>query len=647
MRILLMRISFSDIIPNSRNPSYLESNKIMMERIREGVNSIAVKIILGLIILSFVFAGVGSYIAGGIGNTAAKVGNVEIGRGEFEQAYQNERNRMQSQLGDYFSTLLADPSYVASFRKSVLDRMINDVLLEQHAESLGLRISDDQIRQMILEMPQFQNEGRFDQEIYQATLRRAGFTVDSFAEYLRRDLVRNQLLSALQGSEFTLPGEIELQSKLLTQTRDIRTLTLSLAEFSKQAEITAEEIQQYYDENPAQFTRPEQVKVAYIELSAEALKAQVEVTDADIAQYYDEHMDKYSTSEQRQVSHILVQGDDEAKAQAILDELNAGADFATVAEEKSEDIGSAEEGGSLGWIERDVMDPAFEEAAFALKSVGERTGLVKSDFGYHIIKLDAIKASESKPLAEVKGEIIAELKDQVAVDEFYSLQNELEKVAFEYPDSLDDAAKAVSQKVVTTDFISQMDAPEILRSPAVMEALLSPEVKEDGLNSEVMEVAPEHIIVVRVDDVRAQTVLPLEDVKERVETQLAKVKGEQAAMELGVQLVNELKEGKQDAMNANGLSFGELESIDRSSALAGTVFAMSKPEDGAATFTQTKDMEGNIVVVELSKVASEYNAAYNEQIGAQMEREASQQDLTSVLAILRTNTDIEYFLDAQ
>ncbi|MCG9659764.1 peptidylprolyl isomerase [Vibrio mediterranei] len=619
----------------------------MMERIREGVNSIAVKIILGLIILSFVFAGVGSYIAGGIGNTAAKVGNVEIGRGEFEQAYQNERNRMQSQLGDYFSTLLGDPSYVASFRKSVLDRMINDVLLEQHAESLGLRISDAQIRQMILEMPQFQNDGKFDQDIYQATLRRAGFSADSFAEYLRRDLVRNQLLSALQGSEFTLPSEIELQSKLLTQTRDIKTLTLSLADFSKKAQITDEEIQKYYEENPGQFTRPEQVKVAYIELSAQALKDQVKVTDDEVQKYYDEHLDKYSTSEQREVSHILVQGDDEAKAQAILDELNAGADFATLAKEKSEDIGSSQEGGSLGWIERDVMDPAFEEAAFALKNVGDTTGLVKSDFGYHIIKLDAIKASESKPLAEVKDEIIAELKDQVAVDEFYNLQNELEKIAFEYPDSLDDAAKAVNQKVVTTDFISQVDAPQILKTPAVMQAIQSPEVKEDGLNSEVMEVAPEHIIVVRVDDVREQTVLPLEEVKEQVETQLAKVKGEQAAMELGVQLVNELKEGKQDTLQANNLSFGELEAIDRSSPLAGTVFAMTKPAENAATYAQTKDMEGNIVVVELTKVASEYNEAYNEQIGAQMEREATQQDLASVLSILRKNTDIEYLLDAE
>lgn len=148
----------------------------MMDRLREGVNSIAVKIILGLIILSFIFAGVGNYLISGSNNAAAKVGGTEIGRGEFEQAYQNERNRMQSQLGDYFSNLLADPEYVASFRKSVLDRMINDLLLDQHAQALGLRVSDTQIRQMILDMPQFQTDGKFDQEIYQSALRRAGFS---------------------------------------------------------------------------------------------------------------------------------------------------------------------------------------------------------------------------------------------------------------------------------------------------------------------------------------------------------------------------------------------------------------------------------------------------------------------------------------
>ncbi|NVC92970.1 peptidylprolyl isomerase [Vibrio natriegens] len=616
----------------------------MMDRLREGVNSIAVKIILGLIILSFVFAGVGSYIVGGTNNAAAKVGNTDIPRGEFEMAYQNERNRMQAQLGDYFSQMLADPAYVESFRKSVLDRMINDVLLDQQAEALGLRISDEQVRSMILEMPQFQSNGQFDQEIYQASLRRAGFSPDTFAEYMRRELVREQLLNALQTSEFTLPGEVQVQGELFTQTRDIRTIAIDFEEFAKNVELTDEEIQDYYKANQDNFTRPEQAKVAYIELSAEALKTQIEVSDEEVQKYYDEHLDKYSSEEQRRVAHILVEGDDEAKAQAILDELNNGAEFATLAEEKSDDFGSAENGGDLGWIERDVMDPAFEKAAFALEKAGDVSGLVKSDFGYHIIKLEELKGSVATPFADVESEIRQELVDQKAVDKFYELQNELERVAFEYPDSLDDASKAVNQEVKTTGFVSQVDAPEVLRNPAVMQAILSPEVKEDGLNSEAIEVAPEHIVVVRVEDARPETVLPLEEVKDQVVTELSRVKGEQGALELGTKVVAALKEGKTEVLAENNLAFGDKETVDRRSPYAQTVFAMAKPVEGKPVYAQSKDLEGNVVVIELDAVNSELDSALEDQVATQMERSSSQQDLSSVLAVLRANTDIEYFV---
>ncbi len=619
----------------------------MMDRLREGVNSIAVKIILGLIILSFIFAGVGSYLVSGGNNAAAKVGSIEIDRGQFEQAYQNERNRMQSQMGDYFANLLADPAYVASFRKSVLDRMINDVLIEQHANSLGLRVSDAQVRKIILEMPQFQSEGKFEQDIYQMTLRRAGYTAESFAEYLRRDLLRSQLTSALQGSEFTLKGEVDAQGELVAQKRDIRTVTLSLAEYAKKASVSDEEIQDYYKENAERYTRPEQVKVSYIELSAEKLTGQVAITNEQVKEYYQEHLDKYSTAEQREVSHILVQGDDEAKAQAILDELNAGADFATLAKEKSEDIGSADNGGSLGWIEHDTMDPAFEKAAFELASVGDVTGLVKSEFGYHIIKLDGLKAAVAQPFKDVSADIKTELANQKAIDTFYELQTELEKVAFEYPDSLDDAAKAISAKVMTTDFISVQDAPQLLQSAAVQQAIESPEVKEDGLNSEVIEVAPEHVIVVRVEDSRPEIVLPLDEVKEQVSEQLSNTKGEQQALELGEKVIAALKDGNDAILTENGLKFGQVESVDRGNPLAQTVFAMPKPQDGAVVYEQAKDYDGNIVIVELSKVESQIEPQYQNQIGAQLNRISVQQDIAGILAVLRAKTDIEYYSVSQ
>ena len=621
--------------------------KSMMERLREGVNSIAVKIILSLIILSFVFAGVGSYIVGGNGNVAAKVGNVEISRGDFEQAYQNERNRMQAQLGDYFSNLLADTSYVESFRQSVLDRMVNEALLEQHAQTLGLRVSDAQVRELLLAMPQFQVDGQFNQEVYQSGLRRAGYSPESFALYLRRDLVRNQLMTAIQASDFSLAGEVAAQSKLLMQTREVKTMNLALTDFSQKVQLSEDEIVEFYKQNPERYTRPEQVKVSYIELSAEALKQNIEIDDAQVKAYYQAHLEKYSSEAQREVSHILVQGDEQAKAQAILDELNAGADFATLAEEKSEDMGSAEQGGSLGFIERGTMDPVFEDAAFALTNPGDVTGLVKSNFGYHIIKLDALKASVAKPYEEVAASIKQEMRDQQAADKYYELQTELEKIAFEYPDSLDDAAEAINAKIEITDFISQVDAPEMLKSPAVIQAILSPEVKDDGLNSEVIEVAPEHVIVVRVEDARDETVLPLEEVRDQVVVQLSKVKGEQNAVELATEMVAELQTGNQSVLAENGLVFGGLETIDRSSHLADVVFAMAKPAEGEVEFAQVKSFNGDVTVVELVAVSDMFNTQYNDQIAAQLVQMNAQQDLTGLISILRKTTDIEYFAVTQ
>ncbi|GLR75448.1 peptidylprolyl isomerase [Aliivibrio sifiae] len=613
----------------------------MMDRIREGSTGLVVKIILGLIIFSFVFAGVGSYLVGGGQPLAAKVGEREITRNDFEQVYQNERNRMQSQLGEYFSTLLGDPAYVEQFRKSVLDRMVNDALLDNQAQDLGLRVGDEQIRQAILSMPQFQKDGKFDEEIFNISLRRAGFSSDSFAEYLRQDLVRNQLVLALESTEFTLDNEVKAQGALEAQQREIRTITLDTAEFAKQATVTDEEVAEYYNANKQQFVRPEQVKVSYVELSGDSLKAQAPITNEEIQTYYNENQDKYSTQEKREVSHILIKGD-EADAQAVLARLDAGDDFATVAKEDSQDIPTAKEGGSLGWIERGVIDPAFEDAAFQLVNVGDHSGLVKSAFGYHIIQLDGVEAPKTKPLAEVSSEIKSFLVDEHAADAFYSLQTELAEKAFESPDSLDDAAESVNAKVITSDFFSQEDAPELLSNPTVLQAIYSPEVKEDGLNSDVIEIAPEHIVVVRVEDVRDETVLPLGDVKSAVTARLSQTKGEQKAVELAQGVINALDKGEVNYLTDNGLSFTEARMITRADELANDVYRLQKPAQGTSTYAQVMDRQGNNVIVALDGVLELSNDAMAQQVSTRLLRTQTQQDLTATLDTLKANSDISY-----
>ncbi|MGL5291858.1 MAG: SurA N-terminal domain-containing protein, partial [Vibrionaceae bacterium] len=247
----------------------------MMERLRAGANNLVIKIILGLIILSFLFAGVGSYLTGGSAPFAAKVGSVEISQQQFEQSFQNERQQMQAQAGEMFTALMADPNYLAQFRANVLERMVNQNLLDQYAQKLGLRASDEQVKDTIRAMPAFSSNGEFNNDQYLALLSRNGLTPEAFAQYVRSDLVRAQLLNSLQESEFVLDHELKNIYQLEEQTRTIRTLTLPLADFASKVTLTDQQKQDYYQQNSNQFMRPEQYKIAYVELSGEMLASKI------------------------------------------------------------------------------------------------------------------------------------------------------------------------------------------------------------------------------------------------------------------------------------------------------------------------------------------------------------------------------------
>lgn len=616
----------------------------MMDRLREGVNSIAIKIILGVIILSFVLAGVSSYLVGGGSNAAAKVDGVKISRNEFEHAYQNERNRMQSQMGDYFSNRLSDPAYVNLFRRSVLDRMINDLLLEEHAKSLGLSISDAQVRKAIVAMPAFQNAGKFDKDVYNNALQRIGFSPDSFANYMRSEMIRNQLLSAIQGSSFSLNKETQSLANLFLQTREYRAISIDAKNFVDGVHVTDKEVSDYYAAHQDHYARPEEYKLAYLELSADKLKGTIEVSDKDAQAYYQEHIDQFSTEEQRKVSHIQLNGNDKKAAQAILEQIRQGADFATLAKEKSVDKSSAKKGGSLGWLEKGTVNEKLAEAIFALKNKGDVSELVKSPFGYHIIKLDDIKAPQAKSFTDVKHQVIAAVQEERAADLFYKRQTDLDKVAFESPNSLDASAKAISGKVEKTDFISLDKLPKILSGDAVRKALENPEVKSDGMNSAVIEIGPEDVVVVRVDGVHPETILSLDKVKDQIKAQLIADKAMKAARQVADTVVAGLTKGDQSVLAANKLTFSKVQTVNRQSALAESIFALKKPTKDQPVYSVINSGNDHVQVIELSGVDVAKNAEFDKQLAAQLQRLNSQLDETGILNILRKNADIKVYI---
>ncbi|BBN81027.1 peptidylprolyl isomerase [Pseudoalteromonas sp. A25] len=521
----------------------------MLEKIREGSQGPAAKIILGAVILSFALAGIGGYLGQTTEQPVAEVNGVKISQTEFSRAYQNERARLEQQFGEYFTQISADPAYMARIRQGVVDRLVQQELQNQLAAELGLRVSDEQVKDAILEMSYFQIGGQFNNDRYLQLIRQMNFQPDTFREYLREEMTRTQLVSAIAGSDFVLPTELKQAIALQQQTRDLDYVVLNKDAFTAQVEVSEQEIKDYYQLNQGQFLSPELVAVEYLELKADEIEPAKAITDQDVLAYYEESKNQYLEPEKRRVSHILIEGDlddNDAKqtAEAILAQLQSGADFAQLAEEKSNDIVSAELGGDLDWIERDMMDPEFEAAAFALENVGDMSGVVTSEFGFHIIKLTDIQRQEVKAFDEVKDELRAELEKAEKIDAFYQKQTEVAELAFEVADSLQDAAIAAGVELKTTQLVARGALPAPLNTPTVTTAIFSPEVLEDRVNSEVLEVAGEHIVVVRVKEHKAASTKPLEEVSAQIESTLINDKASALVKERAQEEFAKLQGGK-------------------------------------------------------------------------------------------------------
>lgn len=506
----------------------------MLEKIREGSQGLVVKIILGLVILSFALAGIGGYLGRTTEQPIAEVNGVVIGQTEFSRAFENERARLEQQFGEYFSQIADDPNYMAQVRQGVIERLVQQELQSQLAKELGLRTSDEQVKEAILEMPYFQVGGQFSNDRYLQVLRQMNYQADSFRELLREDMTRNQLVQSLAGSDFVLDNEINALVALDGQTRDVKYAIIAKESVIAEMAVTDAEVEDFYALNQNQFQSPELVSVEYIELKAEDIQLATPPSQEDVAAFYEEHKTQYVEPERRRVAHILIDNsEDDAvakeKAEAVLARIKAGEDFAALAQTESSDTVSAELGGDLDWIEKDMMDPAFEDAAYALANVGDVSELVQSEFGYHIIKLTDLQAQKVKELETVKDDIFAELARTAKIDAFYQKQTVVAEKAFEIADTLEDAAEAASVEIKKTQLVTKELLPSVLNNAAVLRVLATPEILEDRVNSEILEVGPEHIVVVRVADYKAATTKQLEEVKEGI---VARLKADKASTEV-------------------------------------------------------------------------------------------------------------------
>ncbi|MDP0520163.1 peptidylprolyl isomerase [Serratia marcescens] len=578
----------------------------MMDNLRAAANHVVLKIILALIILSFVLTGVGNYLIGGSGDYAAKVNGQTIERAQLEQAFQSERSRMQQQLGDQFSALAGNEGYMQQMRRQVLSQLIDNMLLDQYAKKLGLAVSDDQIKDAIRKAPYFQTNGQFDNAKYLDLIGRMGYTADNFAQSMRQQLVNQQVIQAFGESGFVLPSESQAMAALVLQERDVRLATIDLKALQAKQSAGDDELKAYYDQNKNSFIAPEQVKVSYIPLDAASMQDKVKVSEEDISAYYDQHKSSYGQPERKNYS--VIQLKTEAEANAALDELKKGADFATLAKEKSTDIISRRTGGELGWLEPETTADELKQANLTEK--GQLSGVVKSSVGFLIVRLNDIEPEKLKPLSDVHDAIAKQVQQEKAVDAYYALQQKVSEAATSDNESLASAEEAAGVKAAQSDWFTRDNIPAALNFKPVVQAIfdgsLIGENGAPGSNSDVITVDGDRAFVVRVSGHKPEGIEPFDQVKDRVAELVKRNKALQAAKLQGEKLLVELKQGKGDEeMKAAGLSFGAVQKMARApedSQLVESVFALPHPQDGKPVYGMSQDRQDNVVLIALDAV---------------------------------------------
>lgn len=633
---------------------------MMLDKLREGAQGKVAKVILGLIILSFALAGVGSYLNGPARTVPATVNGTDISATALENAYRNERTRMQSQMGEAFNQLATNPDYMKQFRRGVLDRLIDQALLDSKAHELGLRVSDEQIKQAIVAMPEFAENGKFNNDRYLQLIRRAGMTPEMFRDSLRQDMVRQQLVGALLGTEFSLKGEAEQLDKLYNQTRDLRLVRLAAVNYLADVQVSDNELEQFYKTNNARFMNDEQVKVDYLLLDAADLSKGIKVSEQDAQDYYDQHQDLFQRPERRHVAHILIPfGKDEKaaeqKAQAVLAKVKGGDDFAALAKADSSDTFSTKKGGELDWFEKGVMDPAFEQAAFALAKAGDLSAVVKSPFGFHIIKLLGVETAQTKPFADVKEETITRLQADKAKEQFFAEQQKMADNSFENPDSLDMTADAMGMTVVSSDYFSQANAPAPLSDPKVLAVAFSEQLRDDNTNSDVIELADGKALVLHIAGHRPKAVKPLDEVKEQAIVAIKQDKASEVARGKAQGLLDKLKMGESiDAdLTALGLKVENHKGVSRfarelDQELVAEAFTQSHPKDDKPSVALVTERNGDRVVVVVDKVnVPAEPSAMVAMLQGQLGQGKAQSDYKSLLDELRKVAKIEYFTNVE
>lgn len=610
-------------------------------------NKRIVQVFLALITLPFAFFGVESYMRNdGSGGDVATIGDVKITQQQFQQSLREQQERLRTQLGaQYDPKLLENPDA----RKAILDDLINQRLLVIEAGKNNLFAGDGALRQAIGAIEAFKVDGKFSPERYEAALRAQGMSPAGFEAQLRQDLTLQQLAGAIGQSGVVSRSVADRLLALQTEKREIMEYRLNLDSYLGKVKLADDAAKKFYDENASQFEVPEQAKAEYVVLSMDAIAGQLAVTDAEIKAWYDGHKDRFQVPEERRASHILIASEKlgkdkaKAKAEALLAEIRKNpAAFADLAKKNSDDPGSASKGGDLGFFGRGAMVKSFEDATMSLKE-GEISGVVESDFGFHIIKLTGIHAAKEKPLAEVRGEIEGELKKAAVSRKFAEAAETFSNMVYEQADSLKPVAEKFKLTIKTSDWLGRQVNPAngALGNEKLMAALFSEDSVKNRRNTEAVEIAANTLVAARLADYKPKALQPFDGVKASIETMLKNKEAQILAGKDGETRLEALKKGE------DKLTWGAARSVSRMDArqlpppAAQSIFRM---ETGKLPSYSGVELPGSgYALYKLTKIdaGEKLDDARKQGMLRQLGNLAAQEEVQLYLAALRSRYKVE------
>lgn len=550
-------------------------------------------LLLVLVFPSFVFFGVESYSRFmDSSHDVAKVDGRAITVQEVDNVVRDQSERMRQMLGNQYDPRMFEG---AAARQSVVEQLILQRVVSDATTKKHLTVSDSQVAAAIQNIPAIAQlktaDGKFDEKAYIQLLAAQGMTPEQFDARLRFELATQQLGGAVGTTAFVPKSLLDRLIAVRDQQRDVQALTIKPADFTAKVTPDAAALKSYYDSHVAAYTTPEEAKIEYVVLSGEALAASVAVTPEALKSYYDSNIARFRVDEQRRASHILIAAPKDGKdadrkaakdkATKLLEDLRKHPEtFADVAKKQSQDPGSAEKGGDLGFMGRGALVKPFEDAMYALKD-GQISDVVETDYGYHIIKLTGIKPAETEPLEAVRGELEAELKKQLAAKQYAEQADAFGNTVYEQSDSLKPAADKFKLTIQTADHVTRQPNPALgpqnpINNEKLLKALFSDDVLKNKRNTEAVQVGPTTLVAARIVDYRPATARKFEDVEAQVRQAYIAQQAAELARKDGEARLEALKKADSTAgfgasmtvsrQKADGLSPKAVEAIMRADA---------------------------------------------------------------------------------